>query len=91
MATRENKVEKYLDDEVKRIGGLTYKWTGKPGVPDRIILYKGKTYFREIKTIDGKVSSEQVREIIRMKLQGVDVDIIFGRNQVDEFVKSIKC
>jgi len=38
MGVRENKVEKYLDKEVSKIGGITRKWVcpGRDGVPDRI-------------------------------------------------------
>jgi len=40
MGVRENKVEKYLDEQVKNIGGITRKWIspGHDGVPDRIVI-----------------------------------------------------
>ncbi len=39
MGVIENKVEKYLDDGVKQLGGITRKWgsPGVDGVPDRIV------------------------------------------------------
>ena len=38
MGVRENKVEKYLDEQVTLLGGITRKWIspGVDGVPDRI-------------------------------------------------------
>lgn len=40
MGVRENKVETYLDRQVRILGGLTRKWVspGRDGVPDRILL-----------------------------------------------------
>ena len=40
MGNRENKVEKYLDEQVTLLGGLTRKWVspGVDGVPDRIAV-----------------------------------------------------
>ena len=51
MGVRENKVEKYLDAEVNRLGGITRKWVspGRDGVPDRIIILNGHICFVEVK------------------------------------------
>ena len=40
MGVRENKVEKYLDEMIQSIGGITRKWVspGRDGVPDRIVI-----------------------------------------------------
>ena len=40
MGIRENAVEKYLDSEIKKLGGITRKWIspGRDGVPDRIVI-----------------------------------------------------
>lgn len=40
MGTRENKVEKVLDEQFKKLGGITRKWVspGVDGVPDRICI-----------------------------------------------------
>lgn len=92
MGVRENKVETYLDKEVTKLGGLTYKWVspGRDGVPDRIIIYKGNVYFVEVKTKEGKISPQQTREISRITLHGADTYILFGHEQVDWFVNTIK-
>lgn len=88
MGVRERKVEKYFDDEVKKIGGITRKWVcpGVDGVPDRIVIYKGTTCFVEVKTIDGVLSSEQMREHERLREAGAYVCTIYGDDGIDEFI-----
>lgn len=90
MGVRENKVERYLDDQVKRIGGITRKWVspGRDGVPDRIVIRNGKVVFVEVKTTDGKLSPAQVREHDRLRDQGVRVVTIHGEQGVDVFIVS---
>lgn len=87
MGVRENKVETYLDDRAKALGGLTRKWVspGRDGVPDRIMfLPGGRIIFVEVKTTGGKVSGTQEREIARLMLAGASVCIIYGRQAVDQ-------
>ncbi len=88
MGVRENKVEKYLDEQVTKIGGLTRKWVspGRDGVPDRIVLYKGIVWLVEVKTVDGELSTVQVREHKRLRDCGANVTTVFGSNGVDIFV-----
>lgn len=92
MGVRENKVEKYLDDEITKIGGLTRKWVcpGRDGVPDRIVIYKNKVYFVEIKTVDGVLSSAQEREHDRLKKAGVAVVTVWGEYGVDRWVEKLR-
>lgn len=92
MGKRENKVETYLKDEIKRLGGLCYKWEspGEKGVPDRIVIINGKIYFIEIKTVDGVTSPQQTRQIAKLKLNKANVHVLFGEKQVDEFINNIK-
>lgn len=91
MAKRENKVESYLDKQVKQLGGLTRKWVspGRDGVPDRIVIVQGRVYFVEIKTSDGKLSDVQCREHQRLRDVGASVYTLFGENDVDYFLNLI--
>lgn len=91
MGARENKVEKYLDSEVKKLGGLTRKWTcpGHDGVPDRIVITPLCTVFVEVKTVDGKRSSVQIREQTRLKEAGGLVYTVFGEKDVDRLIESL--
>lgn len=90
MGVRENKIEKYLDQQVKALGGDTRKWVspGRDGVPDRIVFLYGKIFFCEIKTVDGKLSLPQQREHARLKDLDASVCTIYGQKGVDLFLKN---
>ena len=47
----ENKVENELRKKIEERGGKAFKFSspGNNGAPDRIVLYKGKSYFVELK------------------------------------------
>ena len=94
MGTRENNVESYLTAEVRKLGGDTRKWTcpGRAGVPDRIICVPGITpVFVEVKTDDGKLSSNQKREHQRLRTDmGLEVFTVHGHEQVDTFITVLK-
>jgi hypothetical protein len=91
MGTRENKVEKYLDSEVKKLGGLTRKWVspGRDGVPDRIVIIYGDVYFVEVKTDDGMLTVRQQREHDQLEEAGALVFVVFGNEGVDQFIRNI--
>jgi len=59
---RERDIEKYMRQEVEKMGGMFLKWVspGNDGVPDRIaILPTGMVVFIELKAEDGRVSQLQ--------------------------------
>lgn len=91
MGIREAKVERYLDQCVRSIGGLTRKWVspGVDGVPDRIVIAGGKVWFVEVKTSDGVLSDAQKREHIRLRDAGANVTTVYGHAGVDEFIERI--
>ena len=92
MGQRENKVEKYLDSEFKKLNGITRKWTspGRDGVPDRICIVDGDVYLVEVKTVDGKISPVQMREQLNLSLAGATVRTVYGKQGVDELMKEVK-
>jgi len=92
MGVRENKVETYLNDQIESIGGITYKWTspGRRGVPDRIIIFKGTCYFAEVKTPNGSLSTNQVREMNKITRAGIHVLVITGHEGVVSFINWLK-
>lgn len=51
------------------------------GVPDIIILHKGKAYGLELKTSKGKVSPEQSEVMQRMLAAGADVAVAHGLDE----------
>jgi hypothetical protein len=92
MGVRENKVEKYLDKEVVKLGGITRKWVspGRDGVPDRIVILNGKVIFVEVKTEDGKLSVRQEREHTTLRKAGARVHTVYGQSSVDMFLGVFK-
>lgn len=92
MGARENKVEKYLDDEVKKLGGITRKWVspGRSGVPDRIIILQGEVCFVEVKTEEGKMSARQVRECQQLNEAEARVVVVYGKSGVDQLMLNIE-
>jgi len=96
MGIRENKIETYLDNEVKRIfNGETRKWVspGHSGVPDRIIFIKDHpVIFAEVKTKEGIISPQQEREIKRLHDTGVTAAfvVLYNKNHVDELMKTVQ-
>lgn len=88
----EKDIEKFLIDNVKKLGGRCYKFTspGNAGVPDRIdLLPGGLLYFVELKTKDKKPRPLQKAQIRKLEKLGQDVRILCGLNQVKEFVSEI--
>lgn len=56
----EKTTEAYLRDEVKALGGRSYKWVspGCSGVPDRIVILPGgRVFFVELKS-EGETSNK---------------------------------
>jgi hypothetical protein len=92
MGQRENKVEKYLDSEFKKLNGITRKWVspGRDGVPDRICIVDGDVYLVEVKTADGNISPVQMREQLNLSLAGATVRTVYGKPGVDELIKEVK-
>lgn len=92
MGIRENKVEKYLHQQITALGGLTRKWVapGRDGVPDRICIVKGRFWLVEVKTVDGKCSPPQLREHTRLRDAGADVRVVYGEQDVDKFIVSVR-
>ena len=92
MGTRENKVETYLRDQVKLLGGDTRKWVspGRDGVPDQIVFGFNLIFFCEVKTIDGKFEPSQEREHERLRALGSIVVTVWGNKGVDLLIKDLK-
>jgi Holliday junction resolvase-like predicted endonuclease len=93
MATREARVEKYLDQQVRdKLGGITRKWENRhhAGVPDRIVIAHGKVVFVEVKTTDGTLSAIQVREHDRLREAGADVFTAYGKEGVNDLIKEMQ-
>jgi len=93
MGVRENKVERYLRDQIRLMGGDTRKWVspGHDGVPDQICMVRGDIlFFCEVKTVDGMLSDAQIREHVRLRGLGAAVCTVCGNRGVDLLIKDIQ-
>lgn len=81
---RERTIEQYLVAKVKAIGGRLYKFTSSVnGVPDRIVLYKGKTWFIEVKRPGESPTALQRKIHDDMRAQGAKVWTVSDHGEVD--------
>lgn len=87
----EKQIEKWLGDEVKKRGGLYYKFVspGNAGVPDRIVVLNGKIYFVELKTTIGRMSARQCQQRRKLKAAGADVRLLFGMYDAERFLEEV--
>lgn len=88
----EKDVERWLGQEVRKLGGLWYKFTspGRSGVPDRILILQGQVIFVEMKTEKGVLSSIQKATIRQMvKDGGVPVHVVYGRAGAEQFLADL--
>lgn len=88
----EKDIEKHLKKQITKIGGLCYKFTspGTRGVPDRIVIYKGETFFIEMKRPGGKLRKDQQKIAKQIEQQGVKVFVLDTKMSVDHFVLKMK-
>ena len=85
----EKDIEKYLVQEVKKIGGKAYKWTspGNNGVPDRIVfLPSGVIKFVELKAPGKKPTELQIKKHKELEALGHNVIIIDHKENVNDFI-----
>lgn len=89
----EKEVEKYLVREIKKLGGVSFKFIspGNAGVPDRIvILPTGKVVFVELKTDKGKLTKLQESQIRKISGLGAEVKVLYGIEGVKKFINEIQ-
>lgn len=89
----EKEVEKYLVREIKKLGGVSFKFIspGNAGVPDRIvILPTGKVVFVELKTDKGKLTKLQESQIRKITGLGAEVKVLYGIEGVRKFINEIQ-
>lgn len=90
----EKDVERWLGQEVRKLGGLWFKFTspGRTGVPDRILMLWGRVVFVEMKTEKGVLSAIQKATIMQMiDVGGVHVHVIYGRAGAEKFLADLRC
>lgn len=89
---KESTIEARLVREVKKRGGLCYKFTspGSPGVPDRIVILPGGvTVYVELKTEIGRLAKIQKWQIEELRKRGAVVRVLKGMDQVLAFLEEV--
>lgn len=88
---RESKIEDYLVERVKALGGEVrkVKWLGRHGAPDRVAMLPGLLMWVELKAPGEKAKPHQVREHQRMRAMGQMVVVIDSMELVDEFFSEV--
>lgn len=89
---KEKDIERYLRDEIKKLGGIAYKFIspGNAGVPDRLVLLPdGLMFFVELKAPGKKTRKIQDIQIARIVNLGFEVMIIDSKELVDRLIKEI--
>lgn len=89
---KESAIEARLVREVKKRGGLCYKFTspGNPGVPDRIVIFPGgTTVYVELKTEIGRLAKIQKWQIEELRRRGAVVRVLKGMDQVLAFLEEV--
>jgi len=85
----EKEIEKYLNNLVKKSGGLSYKWISSvTGVPDRIVFIGQKVFLVELKTATGKLSPRQILVFDDLGEQGFPVHILHSKEDVEDFINA---
>ena len=85
---REREIERRLFSKVKTQGGLACKFVspGMRGMPDRVVLYKTKVAFVELKAPGEVPEPLQSKRRRQLEAQGFDVYTLDSLEAVDAFI-----
>ena len=88
----EKDIEKYLREQVKKMGGIAYKFTSPAtrGVPDRLVVFYKEVYFVEVKREGGVVRKLQEQKQEELRALGQKVYIVWSKTDVDAFLELVK-
>jgi len=89
---KESPIERYLVAQVKKIGGKAIKLlpTYENGMPDRQVLYEGRSVFVELKATGKKPRALQVAFSKELAKVGFEVVVIDSKQGVDALVSGLK-
>lgn len=82
--------ESYLVDSVRKLKGLCFKlkFLGVMGAPDRLVLMPGgRFFFVELKQTTGALEPSQQVLFPRIEKRGFKVYVLYGVEQVKEFIE----
>ncbi|WP_145518015.1 PDDEXK family nuclease [Yersinia mollaretii] len=90
--TREDSIEDHLVKEVKKAGGIAYKFIspGRRSVPDRLVLLPGgNVIFVECKAPGEKPTTAQLREHEKIRALGFIVRVLDSKD-LEEILASAR-
>lgn len=88
----EKDIESRLVREVRRRGGLTYKFVspGNVGVPDRIVITpRGEVWFVELKTETGRLSRMQEYQLERLREGNANACAVYGMDDMLRVLEAV--
>lgn len=87
----EETVETYLCNRAEELGFLCYKFTspGNNGVPDRVLIGNGITFFVETKAPGGKPRKLQQKVIDRINTHGGIALVAASKEDVDTILETM--
>lgn len=88
----EKEIERRMRAEIRKRGGLTYKFTspGNPGVPDRLVISPtGNVWFVELKTVSGRLAKIQKHQIAELEKRGANVRVVYGWAEAEKFLNEV--
>lgn len=84
----EGKVEAYLRQRVRALGGMCLKLDSVKGLPDRLVVLPGRCpFFVEVKAEDGHLSKIQEHVIRRLRDLGQRVHVVYSKEEVDHVLE----
>lgn len=88
----ENDIENRLIRKVNALHGLTFKFTSPStkGVPDRVVIYRGRTIFIELKRPGQQPTSLQKYWLRQINNQNVKAISLSTFGEVDTFIEELK-
>lgn len=88
---RESDIERSLRNKIIKLGGRAYKFIspGNNGMPDRLILIKGKVFFVETKAPGKKLKPLQRQRKRELEAQGFTVFTVDSPKTLDETLVEI--
>ena len=88
----EQKIENYLKNQVKLLGGKAYKFVspGTSGMPDRLVILPYQTpFFVELKAPGKKLRPLQIARKKELEALGQRVYAIDSKEKVDKLLKEV--
>lgn len=90
---REKQIEQRLVKEIKKLGGVCWKFTspGTVGVPDRIaLLHNGKVFFVEVKAPGKELRPTQVKRKKELESLGFKVYVLDDEGKIGGILDEIR-